>query len=281
MKTIIDDMDDDDLDDDLDVNHEDAIEIQDGDETRVDLEDDGDPDEYDGDGADDSEDDDLSSYSKPIQDRIRREREEAAEARERADAAEQELSKTKARAELATIDSELDAAVDEVEEARRDADTRREVLAQAKVNRLAERKELLTKQQTDGSGDTQQQKNAALDRWLGRNAWFKDSKQYEAQRGAAIAIGRRVAAEKGLKDDSDEFYAEVDKQLRKTVRLPSREPPSRTTVSRRIGDRGSQDPGARQVRLTAQDVRFMRELKLDPKNKTEVRAYLTEKRNGR
>lgn len=279
MKTIIDSMDDDDLDEDLDPNHEDAIEIEDGDDTRVNLEDDGDPDEFDGDGADEAEDDDLSSYSKPIQDRIRREREEAAEARERADAAEMELSKTRARAELATIDSELDAAVDEVEEARRDADTRREVLAQAKVNRLAERKEMLAKQQPDG-GNVQQQ-NAALDRWLGRNAWFKDSKQYEAQRSAAIAIGRRVAAEKGLKDDSDEFYAEVDKQLRKTVRLPAREQPSRTTVSRRIGDRGSQDPGARQVRLTADDVRFMHKLKLDPKNKTEVRAYLTEKRNGR
>lgn len=280
MKTVINgDMNDDDLDDDLEIDDENEIEIEDGAETRVDLDDESDDDAADEDGSEDVDDDDLESYSKPIRDRIRREREEAAQARSRAEAAEQELAKARAESELSAIDGDLSAAIDEVEEARRDADTRKEVLAQAKVTRLSARKEELEKQRQSGGGTVE--KNEALDRWLGRNAWFKDSERYVAQRNAAIAIGRQVAAKKGLKDDTDAFYAEVDKELRKSVRLPAGEKPPRTTIGQRISDRGSQNPGARQVRLTAEDVRFMRDMKLDPSDKKVVNAYLMEKRNAR
>lgn len=271
-----------DLDDDSPDDHE-TVEIDDGADTAVELTDDEDePDEQEGAAEGDEDDDDLSAYSKPVRDRIRRERAEAQEARTRAEAAERELKVTRAKSDLATIDQDINAAIDEVEEARRDADTRKEVLAQAKVTNLTARKEALER---TSSGDEPEggsnAPNAAVERWVGRNkAWWSDPK-YDAQRQAALVIGRRLA-EKGLKDNTDEFYAELDKELRRSVRLPKdREPPERSTLSRRMSSRTQQDPRSSRVVLSPDDVRFMKQLKLDVTNKEHVKQYITEKRNAR
>lgn len=279
-------------DDDLDMDFEDGsledratVEIDDGADTAVELTDDPDePDEREGraEGDEDEDDDDLSAYSKPVRDRIRRERAEAQEARTRADAAERELKVTRAKSDLATIDQDINAAIDEVEEARRDADTRKEVLAQAKVTNLTARKEALTRTASDDEPEGgAKAPNAAVERWVGRNkAWWSDPK-YDAQRQAALVIGRRLA-DRGLKDNSDEFYAELDKELRKSVRLPTdREPPERSTISRRMSGRMHQDPKSSRVTLSPADQRFMKQLKLDVTNKEHVKQYLTEKRNAR
>lgn len=278
----VEDQDDVDLDlDDADLDDEATVEISDGEETRVEFTDDEDEDEEPVQQAEEEEvdDDDLSSYSKPVRERLRKERAEAQEARQRADAAERELVKVRAQSELATIDKDLDAAIDEVEEARRDADTRKEILAQAKVSRLSERKETLEKTR-DSDGEAPKT-NAAVDRWVARNKnWWTDPK-YEAQRGAALAIGRRLAAE-GKSDDTDEFYAALDKELSRTVRLPKdRDPPPRTTFAGRMTNRTQQDATGRKARLDAKDVKFMRSLRLDPTNKAHVNQYLMEKRNAR
>lgn len=254
----------------------------------------GDPDEYaeeePDDNADDPEDktkeseseeeDDDSGYSKKVRKRIERERRLKEEARQRAEAAEARLAELEAKQAESTIEDRLNKAIEELEDARRDADTRKEATAQARVTRLVAEQEELAKRkaaESDRKGGDQPL-SPAYKQWIERNQWFED-KRYAGQRAAAIAKAQELLATGDHDDKTPEFYRALDRELRKVIVVPGRKPPSRDAIPRiPMGERRS---GSKtRVVLTPDDRRLMKGLKLDPTNKADVLAYAREKRNG-
>lgn len=249
---------------------------------------DGDPDEWAEEEDDepaakkkaDNDEDDLDGYSKSVRKRILRERRLKEEERQKRVKLEEELAQIKSAQAEASIDSRIDSAIEELEEARRDADTRKEAQAQAKVNRLYNEQEDLKARKAESApaSKSDDKVNPAFEEWMDRNAWFND-KKYASHRHAAIGVAQRILEESGMKDNSPEFYRQLDKELRDVVRVPNRPKPQRDTLPRTPEENGRSSSRTRIV-LTAEDRRFMEGLKLDPRNKEHVLAYAREKRNG-
>ncbi len=229
----------------------------------------------------DDDDDDLGEYSAKVRKRIERERRLKQQERLRADNAERELQRLREDQEAATVDKRLDAAIDELEDARRDADTRKEALAQAKVTRLSEEKEKheTRRQQAekDGGRQGEAKPNPAYQAWLNRNGWFNNPK-YATQRAAALAVANDLIAD-GDRDDNDAFYRKLDRRVRESVRLPTREKPEprRSTLGRLPEAAGK---SSSRVVITSEDKALMRRMGMDPTNKAHLQEYAKEKRNG-
>ena len=232
----------------------------------------------------DEDDDDLGEYSAKVRKRIERERRLKQQERLRADNAERELQRLREDQEAATVDKRLDAAIDELEDARRDADTRKEALAQARVTLLSQEQEQLKQrreraEKEGGSGQKEAERNPAFRAWAERNSWF-DDKKFSAQRAAAIAAAQDLSDE-GDRDDSDAFYRKLDRRLRETVHIPKADKPEprRTTLGRLPESQGTSGGGSRVV-ITVEDKALMRKMGMDPSNKLHLREYAKEKRNG-
>jgi len=236
----------------------------------------GDPDEYAEEEEEEAvaakkgeEEDDLSDYSKSVRKRIERERRLKEEARAQLAAVQAELEERRRADRAAKIDGEYDAAVEELEDARSDADVRKEAEALAKLTRLATEKENLA------AGKDSKPENAgpspAYAAWLKRNAWFVKP-EHEVQHAATMAVAKKLVAE-GLNDETPEFYERLDKELPKHIKVPreAKPPAPRTTIERRP-ERGPS--GKRRVVVTPQLKREMRAFGLDPKNPTHMKAYL-------
>ena len=248
-----------------------------------------DPDEEEGEGkgkkaATDEDDDDLDGYSEKVRKRIERERRLKKQERERADNAERELARIREEQAAATIEQRLDGAIEELEDARRDADTRKEALAQARVTLLSQEQEQLKQrreraEKEGGSGQKEAERNPAFRAWAERNSWF-DDKKFSAQRAAAIAAAQDLSDE-GDRDDSDAFYRKLDRRLRETVHIPKADKPEprRTTLGRLPESQGTSGGGSRVV-ITVEDKALMRKMGMDPSNKLHLREYAKEKRNG-
>ena len=248
-----------------------------------------DPDEEEAEGkgkkaATDEDDDDLEGYSEKVRKRIERERRLKKQERERADNAERELARIREEQAAATIEQRLDGAIEELEDARRDADTRKEALAQARVTLLSQEQEQLKQrreraEKEGGSGQKEAERNPAFRAWAERNSWF-DDKKFSAQRAAAIAAAQDLIDE-GDRDDSDAFYRKLDRRLRETVHLPKADKPEprRTTLGRLPESQGTSGGGSRVV-ITVEDKALMRKMGMDPTNKMHLREYAKEKRNG-
>lgn len=230
--------------------------------------------------ADDDDDDELDGYSKSVRKRILRERRLKEEERQKRVKLEQELAALKSAQAEASIESRIDSAIEELEEARRDADTRKEAQAQAKVNRLYNEQEDLKarKVESESAPKGDSAVNPAFQDWMGRNTWFND-KKYASHRHAAIGVAQRILEEGELTDNSPEFYRRLDKELRDVIRVPGRPRPQRDTLPRTPEENGRSSSRTRIV-LTPEDRRFMEGLKLDPRNREHVLAYAKEKRNG-
>lgn len=272
------------MDDDEDVDAEGALNLDFSDEEDEEQQDDedageGDPDEHAEEEEEeavaakkgDDDDDDLSEYSKSVRKRIERERRLKEEARAELAAARAELEQRRRQERAAKIDGEYDTAVQELEDARSDADVRKEAEALAKLTRLATEKEALAnaKDEQNSGGDGPSPAYAA---WLKRNSWFTKP-EHEAQHAAALAVAKKLVAD-GLKDTTPEFYERLDKELPKHIKVPrdAKSPPPRTTIERRP-ERGPS--GKRRVVVTPQLKREMRAFGLDPKNPAHMKAYLS------
>jgi len=216
-------------------------------------------------------DDDLSQYSKSVRKRIERERRLKEQAREELAAAKAELERRKRLDRAAKIDGELDTAIQELEDARSDADVRKEAQAMAKVTRLTTEKETLdaakdTSQSNEGDGPS-----PAYAAWLKRNAWFT-KEEHAAQHHGAVALAQKLV-QQGLDDKTPEFYERLDKELPKYIKVPrnAKPTPPRTTIDRRPERSPS---GKRRVVVTPQIKKEMRQFGLDPKNPAHMKAYL-------
>ena len=239
----------------------------------------GDPDEHDEEQEEeeeavaakkDDDDDDLSEYSKSVRKRIERERRLKEEARAELAAAKAELEQRRREERAAKIDGELDTAFQELEDARSDADVRKEAEALAKVTRLTSEKESLAEAKSTPKSGGDGPSPAYAD-WLKRNAWFTKP-EHEVQHAATLAVAKRLVAQ-GLNDETPEFYERLDKELPKHIKVPrqAKPLPPRTTIERRP-ERGPS--GRRRVVVTPQIKREMRAFGLDPKNPTHMKAYL-------
>ena len=60
----------------------------------------------------------------------------------------------------------------------------------------------------------QPQRDPKLEAWLGKNEWFEKDK---VMRSAARAIHETLVAEEGYDPTSDEYYAEIDKRMRREM----------------------------------------------------------------
>ena len=60
----------------------------------------------------------------------------------------------------------------------------------------------------------QQQRDPKLESWIGKNKWFGQDK---VMTGAARAIHEALVAEEGYDPTSDEYYAEIDKRMRREM----------------------------------------------------------------
>lgn len=269
---------------------------------------DGDPDEHDNDSPDEDEapqdeappkdakkkehegdgDDDLEGFSEKIRKRIQRERRLKEEERKKRIEIEARLEQLEAERDSATVGSRLDKAIEELEDARRDADTRKEAEAQAKVSRLIDERDRLEERKqkraadNDDGGDQSDQKkappNPAYKRWLDRNRWF-DAPEHAMKRRMAIAIAGGLIEDEGLKDDSPELYERLDEEIKKLGAAPRRrDPPPRTTIQRDTD--ADRVRSKRKVVITERDKTLMRRMQLDPSNKAHLRAYAEEKLNG-
>ena len=230
------------------------------------------------------EDDDLEGYSNKVRKRIERERRLKETERQRAERAEAELARLQAERDEASIEERIATAVQELEDARADADTRKEALAYAKVGRLAAEKDAIEARRNNRTTD-KPAPNEAYAAWLERNGWF-DKPEHRRLRASAIAIASDLMEAEGLTDDSDALYRRLDQELRKTVRLPGREPPPRTTLNRRAEgrDSGTARRGPMRVVITEREKAEMRRFGLDPSNPAALKEYarnkLEERNNG-
>jgi hypothetical protein len=130
--------------------------------------------------------------------------------------------------------------------------------------------------------------NPLTDQWKARNRWFGDP-AYAAESVAATVIDKEVAKD-GYKPNTPQFFAELDRRLRK--KMPQIAQLSRSQPGAQPGvqqQRRAQPPvsavrGARhttvvrgKVTLTPGDIRNMHTFKLDPKNPEHVKEYARQK----
>jgi hypothetical protein len=118
-------------------------------------------------------------------------------------------------------------------------------------------------------------KNPLVAEWREKNPWF-DKKGFEAASAATRAIDSSLT-EEGYNPSTREYFAELTRRLRQTVKLPNANPNNRQETmlgdTRRTAKRGN----GNRVILTAQDQEFMRKLRLDPNNPEHAKDYAREK----
>ena len=196
----------------------------------------------------DSDDDELDQYSENVQKRIRKLTAARRQAEEEAAAAVQYIQQVQAQNEeykkrLSTVNtgymSEYEGRISSQEaqakralaEAYEAGDYDKVADAQQAISQIAIEKERLRVQKTRSQAAAaqqqqvpqqqyqqpqprQQQRDPKLESWLGKNQWFGQDK---IMTSAARVIHETLVAEEGYDPTSDEYYAEIDKRMRREM----------------------------------------------------------------
>jgi len=196
----------------------------------------------------DNDDDELDQYSENVQKRIRKLTAARRQAEEEAAAAVQYIQQVQAQNEeykkrLSTVNtgymSEYEGRISSQEaqakralaEAYEAGDYDKVADAQSAIAQIAIEKERLrvqkSKSQTEAAQaqaqpqqqyqqpqPRQQQRDPKLESWLGKNQWFGQDK---VMTGVARTIHETLVAEEGYDPTSDEYYAEIDKRMRREM----------------------------------------------------------------
>ena len=196
----------------------------------------------------DNDDDELDQYSENVQKRIRKLTAARRQAEEEAAAAVQYIQQVQAQNEeykkrLSTVNtgymSEYEGRISSQEaqakralaEAYEAGDYDRVADAQQAISQIAIEKERLRVQKTRSQTEAaqaqaqpqqqyqqpqprQQQRDPKLESWLGKNQWFGQDK---VMTGVARTIHETLVAEEGFDPTSDEYYAEIDKRMRREM----------------------------------------------------------------
>jgi len=209
------------------------VELQEDEATRTNVQDD---------------DDELDQYSENVQKRIKKLTAARRKAEEEAAAAVQYIQQVQSENEnikqrLKTIDkgyvSEYEGRITSQEaqakralaEAHEAGDYEKVADAQSAIAQIAIEKERLRLQKARSEQDQeqaevpqqvqpqaqpqpQQERDPKLEAWLSKNTWFgKDS----IMTGAARALHETLVAEEGFDPRTDEYYAEIDKRMRREL----------------------------------------------------------------
>ena len=195
-----------------------------------------------------SQDDELDQYSENVQKRIRKLTAARRQAEEEAAAAVQYIQQVQAQNEeykkrLSTVNtgymSEYEGRISSQEaqakralaEAYEAGDYDRVADAQSAIAQIAIEKERLRVQKSKSQAEVaqqqqvpqqqyqqpqprQQQRDPKLESWLGKNQWFGQDK---VMTGVARTIHETLVAEEGFDPTSDEYYAEIDKRMRREM----------------------------------------------------------------
>ena len=194
----------------------------------------------------DQDDDELDQYSENVQKRIKKLTAARRKAEEEAAAAVQYIQQVQSENEnikqrLKTIDkgyvSEYEGRITSQEsqakralaEAHEAGDYEKVADAQSAIAQIAIEKERLRLQkarsqqneqqlsaqpQPQPQPQPQQERDPKLEAWLSKNTWFgKDS----IMTGAARALHETLVAEEGFDPRTDEYYAEIDKRMRREL----------------------------------------------------------------
>ena len=192
----------------------------------------------------------LDKYSKQVQERINKLTFQRRQAEEEAAAAVQYIQQVQAQNEdmkrrLSNLDkgymSEYEGRISSQEtqakralaEAYEAGDYDRVADAQQAISQIAIEKERLRVQKSRSQAAAAQQqqpqqqplpqqqrqqqapqRDPKLEAWLGKNEWFEKDK---IMRSAARAIHETLVAEEGYDPTSDEYYAEIDKRMRREM----------------------------------------------------------------
>ena len=192
----------------------------------------------------------LDKYSKQVQERINKLTFQRRQAEEEAAAAVQYIQQVQAQNEdmkrrLSNLDqgymSEYEGRISSQEaqakralaEAYEAGDYDRVADAQQAISQIAIEKERLRVQKSRSQAAAAQQqqpqqqplpqqqrqqqapqRDPKLEAWLGKNDWFEKDK---VMRSAARAIHETLVAEEGYDPTSDEYYAEIDKRMRREM----------------------------------------------------------------
>ena len=201
----------------------------------------------DDDGDQAGQDDELDQYSENVQKRIRKLTAARRQAEEEAAAAVQYIQQVQAQNEeykkrLSTVNtgymSEYEGRITSQEaqakralaEAYEAGDYDRVADAQQAISQIAIEKERLRVQKSRSQVEAaqqqqapqqqyqpqprQQQRDPKLESWLGKNQWFGQDK---IMTSAARVIHETLVAEEGYDPTSDEYYAEIDKRMRREM----------------------------------------------------------------
>ena len=192
------------------------------------------------------DDDELDQYSENVQKRIKKLTAARRKAEEEAAAAVQYIQQVQSENEnikqrLKTIDkgyvSEYEGRITSQEaqakralaEAHEAGDYEKVADAQSAIAQIAIEKERLrlqkarseqdaqqaeVPQQAQAQPQPQQERDPKLEAWLSKNTWFgKDN----VMTGAARALHETLVAEEGFDPRTDEYYAEIDKRMRREL----------------------------------------------------------------
>ena len=195
----------------------------------------------------DNDDDELDQYSENVQKRIRKLTAARRQAEEEAAAAVQYIQQVQAQNEeykkrLSTVNtgymSEYEGRISSQEaqakralaEAYEAGDYDKVADAQQAISQIAIEKERLRVQKSRSQVEAaqqqqvpqqqyqpqprQQQRDPKLESWLGKNQWFGQDK---IMTSAARVIHETLVAEEGYDPTSDEYYAEIDKRMRREM----------------------------------------------------------------
>lgn len=242
------------------------------------------------------DEDDISSYGKRVQKRIQRER--AVTAREREARQAVELENAQLRAELQRVNRENDEVTDAQVEAAIAAKMERYKTIRAEFDpekgeeeaqlllEIAELRQQKGQRQQAPAQQFDRQRppapqqppaNPRADAWIQRNSSWYGQNGYEHLTSAAETIDKKLYAE-GYDPTSAEYFAELDRRLNQSVKLPNREQPQRRQQpSVAPVDRGGATRPSNRVVLTREDRNFMLQVKLNPNNPDDVKAYAAEK----
>lgn len=193
------------------------------------------------------DDDELDQYSENVQKRIRKLTAARRQAEEEASAAVQYIQQVQAQNEeykkrLSTVNtgymSEYEGRISSQEaqakraltEAYEAGDYDKVADAQQAISQIAIEKERLRVQKSRSQAQSvqqqqvpqqqqqpqprQQQRDPKLESWISKNKWFGQDK---IMTGAARTIHETLVAEEGYDPTSDEYYAEIDKRMRREM----------------------------------------------------------------
>lgn len=240
-----------------------------------------------------SQDDELDQYSENVQKRIRKLTAARRQAEEEAAAAVQYIQQVQAQNEeykkrLSTVNtgymSEYEGRISSQEaqakralaEAYEAGDYDRVADAQSAIAQIAIEKERLRVQKSKSQAEVaqqqqvpqqqyqqpqprQQQRDPKLESWLGKNQWFGQDK---VMTGVARTIHETLVAEEGFDPTSDEYYAEIDKRMRREMpqRFQGDKKSVQSVTPAGSGNRSLKSGRKKQVELNPGQVRLAERL---------------------